>query len=158
MNAAPQILVPPKTDCSEIATNLWMGAQPPVDRRMGQLFSVIVLCAKELQAAQPDLGYGARLLRVPLEDDSTKAPSHEDVKLAVAAGERVALLRRETPVLVTCHMGLNRSGLVTGIALIAGGRSAERAIDLIRRRRSSSALFNPQFVRVLHWYASRRAR
>jgi hypothetical protein len=60
---------------------------------------------------------------------------------AVGAGRRV---------LVRCHSGYNRSGLVVAQALVTMGYSAEDAIFLIRYRRSRWALNNPLFVEYLN--------
>ena len=73
----------------------------------------------------------------------------DDVAEAVQAGRDV---------LVRCQAGLNRSGLVVGLTLIRLGYSATEAIDLIRRKRSRSALCNPHFVRYLHAERRRTAR
>jgi hypothetical protein len=52
-------------------------------------------------------------------------------------------------VLVRCHSGYNRSGLVIAQALIHLGHSADDAVFLIRYRRSKWALNNPLFVSYL---------
>jgi hypothetical protein len=52
-------------------------------------------------------------------------------------------------VLIRCQAGLNRSGLVTALVLMLDGFSPADAIDLIRQRRSASALCNDAFVRWL---------
>jgi protein-tyrosine phosphatase len=53
---------------------------------------------------------------------------------------------RETgPVLVHCQAGLNRSSLVTAMALIQEGSSGDEAIALIREKRSPACLCNPAF-------------
>lgn len=52
-------------------------------------------------------------------------------------------------VLTRCQAGWNRSGLVTALILIIEGYSAEAAIDLIRRRRSTDALCNHRFEKFL---------
>ena len=52
-------------------------------------------------------------------------------------------------VLIRCQAGLNRSGLVTALVLMREGYSAQRAIDLIREKRSGWALFNKNFVKWL---------
>jgi len=57
--------------------------------------------------------------------------------------------RRGRKTLVRCQAGWNRSGLVTALVLIRDGMPADEAIDLIRRRRSASALCNPSFERFL---------
>lgn len=52
-------------------------------------------------------------------------------------------------VLIRCQAGLNRSGLVMALVLIREGYKPEHAIQLIRSRRNSQALFNNQFVKFL---------
>ncbi|MEU6586128.1 hypothetical protein [Nocardia sp. NPDC046763] len=52
-------------------------------------------------------------------------------------------------VLVRCHAGYNRSGLVTAQALHHLGYSIDDAIFLVRYRRSKYALNNPTFVDYL---------
>ena len=49
------------------------------------------------------------------------------------------------PVLVHCQAGLNRSGLVTALALMRAGRSSKDAIDLLREKRCDAVLCNPAF-------------
>jgi oxygen-independent coproporphyrinogen-3 oxidase len=69
-------------------------------------------------------------------------PRTLDAKMAatlVAAGHRV---------LAHCGMGLNRSALVAGLALVRMGIPAAAAVDLIRERRPG-ALYNENFVRHL---------
>lgn len=52
-------------------------------------------------------------------------------------------------VLIRCAAGLNRSGLVTALILMRGGKSASESIRLIRDRRSYQALCNEDFVQYL---------
>lgn len=55
-------------------------------------------------------------------------------------------------VLVRCHMGLNRSGLVVALALnslAVQPLSADWIIGKIREERSPDALFNPHFVEYI---------
>ncbi len=61
----------------------------------------------------------------------------------------VGSVRRGRRVLVRCHSGYNRSGLVVGQALITMGYPAADAIAVIRGRRSDRALNNPLFVEYL---------
>lgn len=56
---------------------------------------------------------------------------------AVADGGRV---------LVRCSGGLNRSGLVVGLALLRAGRTPAEAMALVRAARGPWALTNPGFV------------
>lgn len=54
------------------------------------------------------------------------------------------------PTLVSCHMGLNRSGLIVARTLMLTGLTATEAIDMVRTQRSPAALNNPAFVRWLY--------
>ena len=56
-----------------------------------------------------------------------------------------AALDRGGKVLVHCQAGLNRSNLVTALALIKRGRSPEDAIALLREKRSPVVLCNAAF-------------
>lgn len=55
-------------------------------------------------------------------------------------------------VYVHCQAGLNRSGLVTALALIREGMTAEEAISLLREKRSPAVLFNRTFEAWLRAY------
>ena len=59
---------------------------------------------------------------------------------AVLAGQRV---------LVRCHRGYNRSGLVIAHALVLLGHQPDDVISVIRHRRSPRALNNETFVEYL---------
>ncbi|MEU0559286.1 hypothetical protein [Dactylosporangium sp. NPDC006015] len=52
-------------------------------------------------------------------------------------------------VLVRCHRGYNRSGLVVAHALVLLGHQPDDVIGVIRRRRSPRALNNETFVEYL---------
>ena len=58
-------------------------------------------------------------------------------------------------VLVRCSGGLNRSGLVSALALTHLGRSADEAVALVRAARGPWALTNPGFVAHLKSLGSR---
>jgi hypothetical protein len=53
------------------------------------------------------------------------------------------------PTVVHCQAGMNRSGLITASALMAGGLSLQEAVCLIRRYRNTNCLFNGHFVEML---------
>src|ERR1700722_1864269 len=57
--------------------------------------------------------------------------------------------RKSGPVLVHCQAGLNRSGLVTGLALILDGVAPAEAIKTMRERRCSAVLCNKAFEKFL---------
>lgn len=77
---------------------------------------------------------------------------HGDVPeagLLYALADWVNESRAIGPTLVHCQAGLNRSGLVTGLALVRTGMSPAAAIALLRARRSPAVLCNPAFERWL---------
>ncbi|WP_345694945.1 protein phosphatase [Kitasatospora terrestris] len=71
---------------------------------------------------------------------------HSVQQLALTAAYAV---RSGHTVLVRCHSGYNRSGLVVAQALIELGQDTATAIDLIRQRRSPWALNNQTFEQYL---------
>ena len=82
-----------------------------------------------------------------------KPPSEYEKAVAGEAGRATAgWIRRGKRVLVTCRQGRNRSGWVTGIALIELGVPAKKAIAAIRHVRGDDALDNAGFVEALHKY------
>jgi len=66
------------------------------------------------------------------------------------ADQVVAAFRAGRKTLVHCQAGINRSGMVTALALMKMGRSVEEAIALLRERRGEIVLVNVDFVRWLH--------
>lgn len=58
--------------------------------------------------------------------------------------------RQNKRVLIRCQAGLNRSSLIAALVLVKNGMLPQQAIDTIRRNRAARALFNDEFVRVIH--------
>lgn len=103
-------------------------------------FDVIVLAAIEHQDI--DLP-GYEVLLVPL-DDSGPPPSPADRVLIRETARRIARrIRAGKRVLVTCHQGRNRSGVLAGLALVELGLPRDRAVRRIRVYRQG--LTNPWF-------------
>ena len=116
---------------------LAQGSAPPLGVRLP--FDVIVLAAEEYQ---PDLP-GYEVMKVPL-DDSGPPPSPADrARIRAAASEIARRIRAGQRVLVTCWQGRNRSGVLSGLALVELGLPRERAVSRIRRYRDG--LTNPYF-------------
>ncbi|MEU7872435.1 hypothetical protein [Dactylosporangium sp. NPDC049140] len=136
---------------NEIVTRLRMGghhyagvggAVLPVV--VGDEFDVVV-SLHERHGHGPPAGVEHHCVDVPdqpLRADEIQAVGRvaELTASAVHAGLRV---------LVRCHRGYNRSGLVIGHALVLLGHRPDDAIGLIRRRRSPRALNNETFVEYL---------
>lgn len=129
-------------DAQRIAPKLWMGSRPsPAACRF---FDVIVLAAEE---HQPQLS--CAVIRAPINDGR---PTQEEVAIALKAARKVNEARRQgRRVLVSCWMGVNRSGLVTALAMMLNGSSARSAIGRIRKARQApiTPLSNPHFVALL---------
>ena len=101
----------------------------------------------------PDPESAREVIFFPLEDDSSvqwimnELWCGQVMKVAqIVAG---AVGDNQTTV-VSCAAGLNRSGLITGLALCAMGWTPNEAIDHIRECRPG-ALFNMEFVRAIRW-------
>lgn len=125
---------------------LWVGGKfSPLLRLRG--FDMVVLCANELQYRLPN--FKGKVIHAGFDDspDFTR----QEKRVAYEAGQRVAYaLSRGQKVLVTCHMGWNRSGLVAGLALKkVTDYSPHQIIHLIRKARGPDAMSNPVFVRFL---------
>ena len=141
--------MPQRPDATWIAPRLWQGARPPTGPLLRDLgFDVLVLTAKEYPPAgwPLDVSFpGVEVLRVHLDDSGEPATPEELRAACRVADEAAARLLRGKRVLVTCYMGLNRSGLVTALILREIYRiSGEHAMHLVQVARDG-ALGNPYF-------------
>lgn len=132
---------------SEVAPRLYVGSKPPPGRHG---VDVIVLAAMEYQPAA-DLFPGAEVIHAPLDDDPSRPMREDEIADALKAASRVARrLLTGKRVLVTCAMGLNRSGLVAALAMReAYGMGADEIVARLRRARGMMALSNPYFEKLL---------
>jgi len=125
---------------------LAQGSEPPSGTRIP--FDVIVLAAMECQ--QIDLP-GYIVMRVPLDDSEYAqrvGPSEVDRKrIRHAAREIADRVRLRQRVLVTCHAGRNRSGVLAGLALRHLGLPGVEAARRIRLLRNG--LTNPHFLEMV---------
>ena len=143
------------TDFNFILPNLLaQGARPPTGAALP--FDTVVLCAVE---AQPHLAQrGLEVLRLRLNDDG-EVPTQEEMQQAVDAGWAVARrLKQRKRVLVTCQMGLNRSGLVSALALMNLGCTPARAIAKVKKARGAFALSNKHFRTFVEMYGREMRR
>lgn len=137
----------PQGDAHWIAPRIWQGSFPaPGTDLRAQGIDVVILCARELNERLdrigrpvPSLYPGVRVLRAYLDDSGAPATLAEFREAHRVADEAAALWLRGARILVTCAMGLNRSGLVTAILLRElFGVDGVYAIDHIRRRRPNA--------------------
>lgn len=138
---------------------LFQGSASCATLRLAQRgIRAVVLCAKEIQPSSSAPCFrGVSVYRAPF-DDAGKPPTAEELATARGAAAHVVMLvRARVPVLVTCAMGLNRSGLVTGLALRdLTGWPADRICAFVRACRGPHALSNPWFVREIERVAEER--
>lgn len=105
-------------------------------------FDIVVLAARGYQPALP----GYSVVRIPLDDhnpDGTYARPDPLTRARIRqrAREIADRVRRRQRVLVTCHAGRNRSGVLAGIALVELGVAPARVVNIIRELRDG--LTNP---------------
>lgn len=134
---------------SKILDNLYQGGRPPGGTGLAEAgIQVLVLCAREHQDA--DMYPGVKVILAPGDDDER---SHRLVRFIdrwKKAGRLVAEhVMSGHLVLVTCMQGLNRSGMVTALAMRElMGWSGPRIVEHIRHHREQ-ALFNETFARYI---------
>lgn len=135
-----------KYDFDHIVDNLYQGAAPPFGDAVAKLgFDTLVLCAKENQ--REDLYPGIEVVLAPGDDDVRVERMMRDLptwqQAAQIVAERVASGKK---VLVTCMAGLNRSGMVTALALHQiTGWSGKDIVEHIQASRDM-ALCNDTFA------------
>ncbi|MFJ5231370.1 protein phosphatase [Kitasatospora sp. NPDC088391] len=137
----------PGSPWDEVVTGLWIGGHYWTDPA-GELRPVVVEAEFDLVVSLyvrpghgPDAGVEhlvAELPDAPLTSDQIGAVQ----RLADAV---VRALAEGRTVLVRCHSGYNRSGLVVAQALVSLGHDREDAVRLLRQRRSPRALANETF-------------
>ena len=134
-----------------IVPDLAQGSYPDPVKDSFDVFDVVVLCAEELQSPRTKAPSGKHIFRVPLDDDIYR-PLPEDVGdvLHEVAKRLATYCAGGNKVLVTCAQGWNRSGIVNALVLMYGYQMPpKKAIDLIRKKRSSDALCNPMFEQYI---------
>lgn len=120
---------------SHVEGNLWQGGCVHGVRVPDEFVFVCSL----YPWGQYDLGDGTHREEYKLYDSS-----QQGMEMVDAIAKRVAGWLKDGPVLVHCQAGLNRSGLVAARALMHGGKTADEAITLLRKR-SPVVLCNQAF-------------
>lgn len=152
------------TRSSSVANNpargsLYQGSYPKLDKDLGQHFDVVVFTAVEKQpkpAALKSVPKSVVIKKFPLDDDPYQPVTRDQAAaLMQAAKELGYLVKSGKRVLITCAMGMNRSGLLTALTLMAttgcNGRNAVQTVQSRRRAMDDGtrALFNPIFARFV---------
>lgn len=144
----------PVFDASRITLRLWQGADPPQGsflRRMN--VDVLVLCAFERQHDAKHFP-GLVVVHAPMDDGEVVPVDTAMEASRIAAQHHVKGER----ILVCCHQGLNRSGLVTALTLRRlTGASGRRCVEKVQAARPW-ALCNDVFKRYLEQLPAARRR
>ncbi len=77
-----------------------------------------------------------------------------DLRQLFEVAETVNEYRAKGKTLVHCQAGLNRSGLVAGLALVLDGMAPAAAVNLLREKRCDMVLCNETFR---NWLLNYRA-
>lgn len=134
-------------EASEIVPNLWQGSFPrPGEFVRASGFDLLVLCAFEHQ--EPASSYpGVKVLHAPNYDDGE--PEHrldrDRLEIALRAAQQVAdVVKSGRRALVTCAAGMNRSGLVSAIALhLIFGWDGDSCVQRVRNKREHWKGYRP---------------
>lgn len=136
-------------DINKINEGLFQGAWPPFGDQLAKCgFDVLVLCAEENQ--HDDLYVGLNVICAPGKDNAHPHVMERYLSTWIVAAQRVAQqVKLGKKVLVTCMAGLNRSGMVTAMALhLLTGWSGELCVERVQERRPM-ALCNDTFAQWL---------
>lgn len=134
---------------SQIEGNLWMGGCP---RERAPEHFKFIFC---LYPWEP---YGLHEHQLHLQVKLFDHGELPDAALLAFLADAVNMARTVGPTLVHCQAGLNRSGLLTGLALIRAGMAAPDAVALIRKQRCDAVLCNRAFADYLLAYDEPRRR
>lgn len=135
-----------KLDADEIVPRLWQGALPPTGSAVSQAgFDVLVLCAREHQLPSVYF-HDVEVVNAPNDDNVAYGPlTREKLKVALQAARRVVeMVKGGKSALVTCAAGMNRSGLVSALALhLLYGWPGDKCIKQVRTKRGPRGGYRP---------------
>jgi hypothetical protein len=137
-----------------IVKNLYMGAARAFDDPNLRHFDIYVSAAAEWDPPRSMSGrYDS--IHIPLKDVpwNFRRRKGELRALVITAAQIADAVRRGRSVLVYCNMGMNRSGLITGLTLLQLGYPIDRVLRLIRKRHDCT-LSNSSFEDALIYAAN----
>lgn len=138
---------------TRLAKHLYIGAEPPMGPGLyAHGFDVLVLCAEEYQPPSSQFP-GLNVFHVPFDDSVNRMGRTQIRRLQIVAQQVAEEWKRGKRVLVTCHMGINRSALMSALVMsLISGESPAECGSLIRGLRTYGgmrALDNPYFRTIL---------
>ncbi len=139
----------PAIDISKIHEGLFQGAWPPFGNELAKRgFDVVVLCANENQ--HEEMYHDVQVICAPGDDDHRVNRMMRFLPTWMLAAQRVAQLHGTgKKILVTCMAGLNRSGMVTAMALyLLTGWDGAKVVQHVQQMRAD-ALCNETFANWL---------
>jgi protein-tyrosine phosphatase len=144
---------PPERDAPDrIAQWLWQGREPErpcSPYAVPDRIDLLVLCYMQHQEPWNRFeGRGFAVLQAPFDDDTVTMRTGDEEIAHRAARAAFGVMYHGGNVLITCHQGFNRSGLVSALALrylqSDENLSGAQAAALVREARPGS-LYNPAF-------------
>jgi len=123
----------------EIVPGLWMSGTPDKWLPDVEHFDLVVTCWKNAPTTIETPELRVHFPDMPMLTPKARERVHEAALLTATA------VRDGKQVLVRCQAGMNRSGLVTGLALRELGFSGDAAVAIIRQNRWHQCLRNPAF-------------
>lgn len=123
---------------SRVEENLWQGGCRNNVNLQGYFKHIISLYPWERYRPGGDLD---SFVEVKLYD----GPDVPDEGQLFALAHWINICKDHGRTLVHCQAGLNRSGLLTALSLMMGGRTVDEAITLLRASRSPAVLCNKVF-------------
>jgi len=127
---------------SQIDGNLWSGGSPE-GRFLPAYFKFVV---NLYPWGFYDVADGTNVMTAWLFDSKEMAEN----ELLEGIADWVNVARSLGPTLVHCQAGLNRSGLITSLALMRAGMDAHEAVALMREKRCEAVLCNRSFEEFLY--------
>lgn len=130
----------------QVIPNLWLGGHHTQtdDAVVTDEFDIVVSLFR-LWGYGPSQGVQHVYFQM---DDADLDPEHH-TSLDKIAEVIVYELSQQKKILVRCQAGMNRSGLVVGLAMLKMGWSVDDILKRLRAARSPYVLFNQDFVRYL---------
>lgn len=141
----------PTTPWDEIIPGLWMGGHFWTGPS-GTLRPAVVTDEFDLVVSlhtRPGHGPGPRAEHVVAELPDAPLTAEQLHRVQHLARAVSLALDMGLTTLVRCHSGYNRSGLVVAECLVSRGLPPDRAVALVRSRRSPHALHNETFTAYL---------
>lgn len=131
---------------NRIMRNLWQGSKPPTGRDLSDDgYKALVLAAEEFQPPGHRFP-GVRVRHAPLDDHLEPLTTTEWETIISAANFVVHNVEHGRKTLVTCYAGINRSGIITAMAVcLLTGVTGKQAVAHVRDKRPN-ALSNKSFA------------